>query len=142
MIDIKSLSPKQKIQNHTKSVNSIAFSPDDGLLSAGGQDAHLSGVVIDDVKKAYRLPAHHFAIYDSKFSPDGSLLATCSQDKSIKIWDPFKPKLLKVIDKERSNGHLFSVNALLWLKHENILVSASDDRTIKTWKLEKTEKLN
>ena len=77
-----------------------------------------------------------YAINHIVFSPDGSKYATASMDKSIKIWDAEKHKLLKVIDKSRHAGHGTSVNKLLWTQHEHWLVSASDDRSISVWDIE------
>ena len=45
-------------------------------------------------------------------------------------------KLLKVIDKARHAGHGTSVNKLLWTGHEELLISAGDDRAISVWDLE------
>ena len=56
-------------------------------------------------------------------------------DKSIKVWDAETFQLLKVIDKARHAGHGTSVNRLLWTNHNNLLVSASDDRSISIWDL-------
>jgi WD40 repeat protein len=55
-------------------------------------------------------------------------------DKSIKVWDLEELKLLKVIDKARHAGHGTSVNKLLW--NTNMLLSASDDRSISAWDME------
>jgi WD40 repeat protein len=54
-------------------------------------------------------------------------------DKSIKVWDRASRKLLKVIDKSRHAGHGTSVNKLVWMKYNDLLVSCSDDRTISVW---------
>jgi WD40 repeat protein len=56
-------------------------------------------------------------------------------DKSIKIWDSENLKLKKVIDKSKNASHGTSVNKLLWLEKDQVLLSASDDRTISMWNL-------
>jgi WD40 repeat protein len=56
-------------------------------------------------------------------------------DKSIKVWDSEKLKLLKVIDRARHAGHGTSVNKVLWTSYQNQLLSASDDRTISVWNI-------
>ncbi|MFT7151210.1 MAG: WD40 repeat protein, partial [Nonlabens sp.] len=58
---------------------------------------------------------------------------TCSMDKSIKVWDAETFQLLKVIDKARHAGHGTSINKVLWTNFNNLLLSASDDRSISTW---------
>lgn len=78
--------------------------------------------------------AHMFTINHLAFSPDGSLFATASRDKTIKIWDTYSLKLLKVLDTIRHGGHINSVNRLLWLPE--MLVSASDDQRAIIWEVE------
>jgi WD40 repeat protein len=56
-------------------------------------------------------------------------------DKSIKLWDARDLKLKKVIDKARNASHGTSVNKLLWREKDQVLLSASDDRTISMWNL-------
>jgi WD40 repeat protein len=79
--------------------------------------------------------AHLYAINHLDFSPNGKHFVTCSMDKSIKVWDAEKLKLLKVIDRARHAGHGTSVNKVLWTKYQDQLLSASDDRTISVWNL-------
>ncbi|MTI21087.1 WD40 repeat domain-containing protein [Fulvivirga sp. RKSG066] len=128
---------KKEIDNHTNSVFTIRYSPDDELLLSSGRDAHL---MIWDVGSGYSqlqdIVAHMYAINNIDFSPDGKHFVTCSMDKSIKVWDALTFRLLKVIDKARHAGHGTSVNKLLWTGFKDLLVSASDDRTISIWDIE------
>ena len=80
--------------------------------------------------------AHMYTINHLAYSPNGKYFATCSKDKSIKIWDAQSFRLLKVIDKARHAGHGTSVNKLYWSSYKNQLISCSDDRTISTWDIE------
>jgi WD40 repeat protein len=77
-----------------------------------------------------------YAINNISYRPDGKYFATCSMDKSIKIWDASTFRLLKVIDKSRHAGHATSVNKLLWTAYEDQLVSASDDHTLSIWNIQ------
>lgn len=139
ILDFKKFKAKLAIRKHTRGVNTVRFHPNGKMLISGGQDAHLNGYDVENnFLPGFRIPAHNYGIYDVKFNPAGTLLASCSQDKTVKIWDPFQPKLLKVIDHARDNGHQFSVNNLLWTDHKDILISAGDDRKIKTWSIKKT----
>ncbi len=137
ILNLSDLSLKYNLDDHNNSVFTIRYSPDSQLLLSGGRDAHLK---IWDVKGGYALlediAAHMYAINNIAFSPDGKHFVTCSMDKSIKVWDAERFRLLKVIDKARHAGHGTSVNKLLWTEYNNLLASASDDRTISIWDIE------
>ena len=74
-----------------------------------------------------------YTINHLAFSPDGRYLASCSLDKSIKLWDATTLTLLRVLDRARAAGHGTSVNRLVWPGAENRLVSCSDDRSLAVW---------
>jgi WD40 repeat protein len=137
VLDLDDYSLKYTLHDHENSVFTLCYSPDQQLLLSAGRDAHIK---IWDVKSGYLLlndiVAHMYAINNIAFSPDGKHFVTCSMDKSIKVWDSDQFKLLKVIDKARHAGHGTSVNKLLWTGHNNLLASASDDRTISIWDIE------
>jgi len=135
ILDAESLAVKQVLADaHDNSVFALCYSPDGELLFSGGRDAHLK---VWDTQAAYiRLssqPAHLFTINEIVFHPNGQYVATASRDKNIKIWDAQSFQLLKVLESYRDNGHLNSVNTLLWLGHRNCLISGSDDRSLILW---------
>lgn len=137
ILDINSLELLAELKDHNNSVFSAVYSPDGRDLLSAGRDAHLHvREATGDYAMRKDIVAHMYAINNVAFSPDGKHFVTCSMDKSIKIWDAKTYRLLKVIDKARHAGHGTSVNKLLWTTFDNILLSASDDRTISAWKLE------
>jgi len=122
---------------HENSVFSLVYIADQQLLLSTGRDAHIrswkdGSVIVDDI------PAHMYAINHLSIDPTHSLLASCSMDKAIKIWDIKTKTLLKVVDKRKYPAHGTSINRLLW-NSEDILLSCSDDRSITAWKIEKQE---
>lgn len=136
IFDLITYELKQVIPAHGNSIFTIAYSPNFQQLLTAGRDAHLK---VWAVEKGYTLQqdivGHMFAINHLSFSPDGRLIATASMDKSLKIWDAETYKLLKVVDRARHAGHGTSVNKVLWTNYHQLLLSASDDRTISVWKL-------
>ena len=84
---------------------------------------------------AQTVGAHMYTIHHLAFSPDGRYLASCSLDKSIKIWDAADRTLLRVLDRARAAGHGTSVNRLVWPGAANRLVSCSDDRSLAVWQV-------
>ena len=137
IFDLNDFSLKLVVSHHTNSVFTVCYSPDYQYLITAGRDAHLKIFEVNYQYKLYQdIAAHLFAINDIKFSPDGNLFATCSMDKSIKIWDAKQFKLLKVIDKARHAGHGTSINKLFWSQYNDLLISASDDKRISVWSID------
>jgi WD40 repeat protein len=60
------------------------------------------------------------------------MFATASRDKTLKIWDVATQEIIQRIE-QTNEGHLNSVNTLLWMD-DNTLVSAGDDRSINIWR--------
>jgi WD40 repeat protein len=149
VFDLITLENKNIFSAHQFSANKVRYSPDGKFLLTGGKDAHLNKWKMEDVEQSEipqggrkweletSIPAHNFAIYDIVFSPDSSLLATASRDKTIKIWDAKTLELLVRINKENFEGHLNSVNKLLWSTYNNYLISTGDDRAIMVWEVTK-----
>jgi WD40 repeat protein len=134
---------KADFEAHTNSVFTLAYSPDNQYLLSGSRDAHLKIWQVQQENNENRnnnyilyqdIVAHLFTINHLVYSPNGEFFATCSKDKSIKLWQSSDFRLVKVIDKGRHAGHGTSINKLLWLDN-HILISCSDDRTIVIWEI-------
>lgn len=131
----ETFAPLFELKAHTNSVFALTYSPDGNHLYSGGRDVMLKSW---DVQNAFEnkldIPAHTLHINAISFSPNGELYATVSMDKTLKIWDTKSDTLLKVIDKQRNDGHITSVNKLLWLNDEELL-TCSDDRVVMMWRI-------
>lgn len=73
---------------------------------------------------------HTRAVLSVCFSPDGKILASGGEDKSIKIWEFATGRELLSL-----NGHSSSVNDLLFMPEGNRLISAGRDGQILFWSL-------
>ncbi len=133
----KDLKVEAKYSWHQNSVFGIHYFPGSKELVSTGRDAKLVFSELEEglLSKKEQVAAHMYAINDIASSGDGDHFATCSMDKSIKIWSLEDRKLLKVIDKARHAGHGTSVNKLVWSTYNNQLISCSDDRTISIWNI-------
>jgi len=125
----------QLLEQHYSSIFTTKLLRNKTLLT-GSRDAHLGVWSYNGHwENEHYIPAHNYTINDIVEHPTLSIFATASRDKTIKIWDADTLTLLKVINKQKQDGHLNSVNKLLWLPHNNWLVSASDDHTIMVWEI-------
>ncbi|CAI5444110.1 unnamed protein product [Caenorhabditis angaria] len=75
------------------------------------------------------------SVEDLAWSPtETGLLASCSVDASIKLWDTRSaPKDACV--HTVANAHASDVNVISWNAHENLIVSGGDDGELKIWSL-------
>ncbi|KAJ5212504.1 nuclear migration protein NudF [Penicillium cinerascens] len=78
----------------------------------------------------YTLQSHRSAINDIAIHPVHSILASASDDSSIKIWDYEHGELEKTL-----RGHLRSTNGVDFggTRDKTVLASCSSDLTIKIW---------
>lgn len=125
-----------EVAAHTNSIFTLAYVPQNRWLLSAGRDARINAFSLDDgLRLEKSVPAHLYAINHLTMRADGQMLASCSMDKTIKIWDPQNLQLIKVIDRARHGGHSSSVNRLLWAQYQDLLVTCSDDRTLSVWHL-------
>ena len=131
IIGLENFEDIYRFKAHDLSVNTLYFHPNLNIIISGGKDAHLNFWNCDNFELLKSIPAHNYAIYSIDFSPSGKYFASASRDKTIKIWDSETFHLLSRINHEKNNGHMHSVNKVLWIK--DVLLSASDDKKIIGW---------
>jgi WD40 repeat protein len=77
------------------------------------------------------LRGHTNYVHSVAFSPDGQILASGSNDKTIKLWQVSTGQELFTF-----TGHTESVNSVAFSPNGQILASGSIDKTLKIWRQE------
>jgi len=132
----------RKWKGHAGSaIRSIAFDPTGHILASGSKDGTLRVWKYDDTIKHWApmntknlilksIRGHNTSINCIAFDPTGHILASGSDDKTIKLWEPTHCTLLHTL-----TGHDNSINCIAFSPTGHILASGSDDSTIKLWQL-------
>ncbi|PGH13004.1 hypothetical protein AJ80_06488 [Polytolypa hystricis UAMH7299] len=79
-------------------------------------------------KEKFILKAHKQGVSVVQFSPDGSMLASCGADATIKVWDVSTGRLIHSFE-----GHLAGISTISWSPDSSIIASGSDDKSIRLW---------
>ncbi len=111
-----------------ESVNAVAFSPEDHLIVAGGDDKKLRLWDWQTGRPVAVLEGHTAEVLSVSFSPDGRLVASGARDNTVRVWDIAAGRLLKTFE-----GHSGAVTAAAFSPDGSQVLSASADKTLRLW---------
>jgi cytochrome c len=109
-------------------VNAVVFLQD-GRMATAGADARIAIWTAgrqqpDEIFEGHRAPISGLAV-----SPDGSMLASASWDRTVRLW-PLGSGAKRVLE-----GHLQNVNGVAFMPDGKSLVSVGYDPAVRIWPL-------
>ncbi|CDG22349.1 putative WD-repeat family protein [Xenorhabdus poinarii G6] len=122
--------------NHDHLANQCSFSTDGKYLVSSSSDYSARIWVLPELRLKTVLYGHMDDVEMSQFSPDNKLVATCSRDKTIRVFD-LEGNSLKVM-----HGHEADIISISWSACGTSLISSSDDGTIRTWDVQQGKQVD
>jgi WD40 repeat protein len=132
-----------RFEGHTRTVVSVAFSPDSRRALSGGDNTMRLWELMPKVGPTAEPKAEPVAaagqppltirerlrdVWDAAFSPDGKHIVGASQDKTVKFWNA------QTGEPERAlAGHTAALLRVAFSPDGKYLASASADKTVKVW---------
>lgn len=129
---------------HIKTVRSISVSVNGGMIALGSFDATVS--VLDKQGASYNcvtvLEGHENEVKSVEFHPHENILASCSRDSSVWLWDFDEELEFECLD--TLTGHDEDVKMVRFVPDPSQpaskrLVSASYDNSVKVWEYTKED---
>jgi len=116
------------LQEHTRDVTSVAFSPNGQLIVTGSMDRTAKVWDVQTGQLLHTLQGHTDPVTDVAFSPNSQLIATVSYDKTVKLWDPQTGRCLHTLQE-----HARDVTSVIFSPNGQLIVTGSYDQTAKIW---------
>lgn len=136
VLDSSTLDVLHSFENaHANSVFSVCISSDSQFLYSGARDNFIKCWSMNDFSLQHVVPAHAATINHIIEGPADTLISA-SRDKELRIWNRKNLSLIQVLKAPRDQGHINSVNRLLWDRTNDLLYSTGDDKTIICWEID------
>jgi WD40 repeat protein len=121
-------------------VRAVRYSPDGSwMAAAGGVPGSFGEVGIFDAASGVlrrTLLGHRDYVYQLAISGDGTRLASCGYDKSIRVWDVETGRVISVL-----REHTDAVFAVEFSPDGKWIASGAGDRSVKIWDAQKGMRL-
>jgi WD40 repeat protein len=115
------------LTGHRLKITTVVFNTQ-GILASASADGTIG--IWQNNKMRCQLTGHVGSVTAIAFSPDGQLLASGGEDRSIRLWDTQTWNCLQILP-----GHAWQVSSLAFISNGAVLLSGSWDKTVKFWQI-------
>jgi len=121
--------PTHVLQGHAGGVLAVSWTKNGRYVMSGSQDKTIrlwnphSGVHVKTYKGAHNQEVNAVLISD-----DNAKFASAGGDKDFFLWDVTTAQVVR-----KFTGHERKINSLAWGPKEEVLISASHDKTLRIW---------
>mmetsp|Transcript_13724 Transcript_13724/g.24499 ORF Transcript_13724/g.24499 Transcript_13724/m.24499 type:complete len:521 (-) Transcript_13724:74-1636(-) len=150
----------QRDKGKNEPILAVATHPQESMVATAGSDNEVKLWKLDVVKDDQspfvflaNVAAHTKSVNSARFSPDGTKLATCSDDGLVCVMelalasDGSKPQAWSDVSQEKDlqrkylRGHTSDAVDVAWSRDSTLLVSGSIDGTVILWDVNKAKLL-
>ncbi|MFL5663824.1 MAG: NB-ARC domain-containing protein, partial [Ktedonobacteraceae bacterium] len=121
------LTPLFTCLGHADDIRSVAFSHDGKMLASGSEDQTIRLWDTGTGRSLNLLQGHAGYVRSVAFGP-GGVLASSSDDQTIRLWDTHTGCCFNIL-----RGHTHWIRSLAFSPDGQMLISGSQDHTIKLW---------
>jgi WD40 repeat protein len=132
------------LEGHGKNVLRAAFSPDGHQVVTASVDNTARLWEAYSGKQIHNLDQHTGPVRDAIFTPDGKNILTISDDWTARLWDAATGSSIRVFE-----GHTGPIRSATFGVDDSdagvlglLLVTASADKTVRLWALDKSEPID